>query len=353
MITHLGTGGPSTVVQMLVDGLSKRGVETYLIVLNCGHDYKYAHFLDDEYCLHITPRLSGIIKGCLRLRKLRTELRLDLLHSHGIIPDLLNVITAKKMATVTTVHNNRWHDYANVFGRVVGWPLAIFHGVVFAVMGSVVCCSASVRSSLCIPTTRRCEVVRNGVPQGAVLSNPCCVKEERERVNFVSVGSLSVGKGIRTLAHGFSTFRTPNEYLTIVGDGELFSELVSAQLEGVTFVGRKDDVLPYLTGADFYVSNSSTEGFPMAVLEGLSVGLVPILSAIPAHQELIDLVPAGSIFDHDDIATMLKLSRNSQRSRSIRGDLQSAQMQHFSDRSMVEGYIQVYVDMIGDNDGWL
>jgi glycosyltransferase involved in cell wall biosynthesis len=59
----------------------------------------------------------------------------------------------------------------------------------------------------------------------------------------------------------------------------------------VIFLGARSDVADLLKGADILVSNSSEEGFPLALLEGCATGVHILASRIPAHERIRELFP--------------------------------------------------------------
>ncbi len=114
------------------------------------------------------------------------------------------------------------------------------------------------------------------------------------KMKLVNVGRLHIEKGqihliraIRKLADsGISCS------LKILGDGEerahIESEIALLNLtKQVELVGITNDVEKYLNEADFYVASSLSEGFGMAQIEGLMLGLPLIATAIPTHKEIL------------------------------------------------------------------
>lgn len=105
----------------------------------------------------------------------------------------------------------------------------------------------------------------------------------------------------------------PDCRCVIVGDGKLEAEMrLRAQDLGlqkhVCFVGRVDDVRPYLEIADLYVTASEREGLPLSVAEAMAYALPCVATDIGPHREMIRpgvdgvLVPTGSV---DGLATAI------------------------------------------------
>lgn len=96
--------------------------------------------------------------------------------------------------------------------------------------------------------------------------------------SYLTIGRLNVAKGHWHLIKSFKEVvaSVPDARLYILGDGELrgdLQKLVAAlKLEkSVLFLGRKDNVFPYLSACDYFVLSSLWEGFGMVLIEALSL----------------------------------------------------------------------------------
>ena len=99
--------------------------------------------------------------------------------------------------------------------------------------------------------------------------------------------------------------------LVLVGDGPeraaREAQVASAALEGVLFLGMRDDVGDLLAAADLLVLPSLFEGLPLVVLEAMAVGLPVVATRIGGTVEALGaehpfLCEAG---DPDDLARAL------------------------------------------------
>lgn len=80
--------------------------------------------------------------------------------------------------------------------------------------------------------------------------------------------------------------------LTIVGDGSDLSNVAerASSLDIAQFVhlpGRQDDVRPYLTQSDFFLSASQAEGQSNSLLEAMAYGLIPIVAEASGVRDLV------------------------------------------------------------------
>lgn len=128
--------------------------------------------------------------------------------------------------------------------------------------------------------------------------NPAVVKDphHQEGFTFVFVGRLVRDKGINELIAAFDRLHAehPDTRLVLVGATEQTLDPVSpATLErinrgdGITAVGRQQDVRPFYAGADALVFPSYREGFPNVVIEAGAMGLPSIVTDINGSREII------------------------------------------------------------------
>ena len=123
---------------------------------------------------------------------------------------------------------------------------------------------------------------------------------------FVSVGQLSKRKNhevaIRALA------KNPDESIKyiIVGLGELETYLKKLAIElgienRVFFAGFRTDVAEILQMSDAVLFPSLQEGLPVALMEGMAIGLPVICSRIRGNTDLVENEKGGYVFDSNDI----------------------------------------------------
>ena len=104
---------------------------------------------------------------------------------------------------------------------------------------------------------------------------------------FINVGTIKSAKGHSYLIRSFTQVikAVPNARLLIVGHALLESRLellhdLICQLgatDNISIIGYRSNVYPYLKRAHCFVSSSLWEGFHIAILEALAVG-VPVIS---------------------------------------------------------------------------
>ena len=101
---------------------------------------------------------------------------------------------------------------------------------------------------------------------------------------IISIGRLVEQKDFFVLVKAFAALsnRSDNVELEIIGEGPQKKELVKLAhrlglKKSIKFLGWKQDVTPYLLGADIFVLSTKREGFPYSLLEAMTAGK-PIIS---------------------------------------------------------------------------
>jgi glycosyltransferase involved in cell wall biosynthesis len=109
----------------------------------------------------------------------------------------------------------------------------------------------------------------------------------KKQYDFVYVGRIVQEKGVAKLAEAFNSLGICDK-LICIGDGADLAHLRSTYPE-ITFFGHLDhgDVLRRLRKSKFMISNSQIEGLPYSVLEAMNLGVVPILSSVHGHKDLV------------------------------------------------------------------
>lgn len=130
--------------------------------------------------------------------------------------------------------------------------------------------------------------------------------------SLVYFGRFASHKGLHRLLDVFRVILQirPDARLTLIGgdwDGTLAS--VRQRANDPAFGGKiaiatdLDDASTraHLQKCSFFVSASEYEGFGLTVVEALSAGLVPIVSAIPTFEQIIDQAGVGLVADFGNV----------------------------------------------------
>ncbi len=112
-------------------------------------------------------------------------------------------------------------------------------------------------------------------------------KKTKEKYLYVYVGRVVKEKGVYELLESFESLGLSNKLL-IIGEGKELKRLKKKYLN-TTFLGRlqPNEVLSCLSYSRFLVSNSIIEGLPYSLIEAMMIGVVPIVSNVEGHKDII------------------------------------------------------------------
>jgi glycosyltransferase involved in cell wall biosynthesis len=156
-----------------------------------------------------------------------------------------------------------------------------------------------------------------------------------------------------------TTQKHPNAHLLILGEGGAFRNVedevrqlaIDLHLsDTVHFLGRINDVNPYLLAGDIFVLPSSSEGMSNALLEAMAAGLGIVASNIPGNAQLIAdginglLVPPGDVSSLS-LALNCLLTDSALTAKLGKAAKQSA-IENFSIDSVADRYINLYTELL-------
>ncbi len=166
-------------------------------------------------------------------------------------------------------------------------------------------------------------------------------------------------KGIEYLLDAAAVLRPefPDLRVEIAGTGpereNLEQRAARLGLTGrVEFLGWVNDLNAVLPRWDVFVIPSLEEGFGIAALEGMAVGLPVVASAVGGLPEIVEdgisgwLVPPGNV---EALASRLRLLLSSQELRLRMGAAAQARVRdHFSSAQMAENFARYYDEILGE-----
>lgn len=237
----------------------------------------------------------------------------DLIHSHGFFPDLYSSLIKRKIFKVSTAHSVFLRDYQLTYGIYKGSFFAFLHHLVYLnrSFDYIVGCSGVVSNYLKksnLFNKSKIITIHNAVSikkfKRLELTEKLALKQnifDRLKINrdlstkvFVYSGALTTLKQVPELIEWFLKLPNSDNILFILGDGRERKkcEEVARGADNIFFLGFVNETSSWYQIGDYIISNSSLEGFPMSILEGMACGCRALLSDIPAHRELIEYFPS-------------------------------------------------------------
>jgi glycosyltransferase involved in cell wall biosynthesis len=267
------------------------GGETYVDALSRMEGYRFER-------AYLASAASPEPRVLLRAAGIVSRARAhDVLHVHGEVAGALCLPALATRASVVTLHG------LHLLRRLTGARRAAAAAslrLVLRAADRTICVSQAELDELAGLARGRALVIRNGVEPASPVTK---VERIQARARYGIDGSATVGAWIGSLDERKDPL-TPIEAakdagvaLLVAGDGPLRGQAERAATSSVHVLGFQREVRPVLAASDFFVLSSLREGLSFAVLEAMSLGLVPVVSDAPGNPEAVGdagiVVPFG------------------------------------------------------------
>ncbi|HIF9547448.1 TPA: glycosyltransferase family 4 protein [Photobacterium damselae] len=295
ILPSLNISGPINVALNILKHLD--GFSVDLLVLKNGDLYdEFNKYCDNIYIKNIPESIMFLLKN---------NNNYPIYHSHCVIPDLLVTLflNKNKVKKISTLHNYIDIDYISEKGFLYGKVISFLHKFSLKRMNKVVACSKSVSNYIETEYGIKSCYIRNGVSLGGEIKNSFKSIE-----TYIIIGVFNKRKNHTVAIDGFIKANKKNSQLLVLGNGPLFSEIVSkyTNVSNVKFLGNVSNVREYLSKSDVYLSSSLAEGLPMSLLESLSEGLTYIISDIAPHKEIFEMDRSAGIIVSNNVTEFSK-----------------------------------------------
>lgn len=286
-------------VQWLIKGLGSGGAEQLLLstVRSADRDrfeFRIAHVFDhkdqlvnrllaeDVTVTSLGARRTLDPRWVLALRRHLRRTRPDLIHVHSpLVAAVTRLVTRtiRHRPPIVTTEHNTWPAY--------GWFTRLANRLTFRLDDAHLAVSTGVLSSMPPEFRKMTEVVVHGVELKSIAAQ----RNERDKVRFElgirpdqivisTVANLRWHKDYPALLTAAKAVidRGCDVVFLAVGQGPLEAEIRARHHElglGDRFrlLGYRADAIRLLAGSDIFVLASLQEGFPIALMEALAIGL--------------------------------------------------------------------------------
>ena len=299
LLPNLGVGGAERVCARLARILKEVGWDVHFVCL-CGEGESSSDWLSGEFKVSFL-RCSRVFTSFFRLRRFLSQHRdtqLFSTHEHVSIVALLvgKLLGIPVIVRIPTMPSNKL--YVGLTG--LKWRIIHFaNRWLLPNAKMVVAQTDDMRKQV----MERYHLSANQV---VTINNPIDEDEIRGRAadaptpyegpgpHFLSVGNISLPKGVDTLVEAFHKVkdRLPGAHLTIVGrnDSAYARELLGKLDidESISLAGFHDNPYPYMKHCDVFVLSSRMEGFPNVLLEAMCFDKpVACTTCVPIIQQLV------------------------------------------------------------------
>lgn len=360
VINYLSKGGPVNVLYNIVSHLDLKTHQVYIFTLRNkleGYDRTQefealgATVIANDY-----PILKLELASCGIAKRLLADidrLRIDIVHGHGYHPALVLAHLKGKVPTVSTFHNICKEDFILQKGFLMGNYMVKRYLRAVDKIDTNVAISRYMRQFYArLLPGHKVELVYNGVEVPALSSS-----NERNRLRIslhlpfdkkvvLVVGVLTFRKNVTFLARELSLVHDDKLKVIFLGDGNMMEackEIVKGDYR-FEFRGKVNNVSDYMKAADLLVSASLSEGMPMAVLEASMAGLPVLLSDIPAHREIVELVYGDDcrLFEKEKAGALTEKIQSVNTFAADRTTIQDKTARYFASQVMADGYMEIY-----------
>ena len=311
---HPLVGGAERQLAALAPLLQAQGVDVHVLTR------RYSNLAPFEMIDNVPVHRLPIIQSkaiasfmfTLAALPLLKRLRPHVIHAHGLLSPTTTAVAAKRIFGSPVVSKSLRGGTLGDLDRLKRKPFGMRRISTFRQrVDAFVTISHEINTELVevgIPA-ERCHFIPNGVDLNR-FSPPSPAQKQTLRAMLglsngpivISTCRLEPEKRVAQLIGIWPAIRAahPDASLLILGTGTEETKLKQQAGVGIQFLGRVEDVVPYLQASDLFVLPSATEGLPNALLEALAIGLPAIATAVGGtpdvinHQETGWLIPADS-----------------------------------------------------------
>lgn len=302
LVNTLSNGGAEKVVSRILPAMKKR-IDLELYLLN--HEIKYTDETNAGYrivTLKGASSLLGLFVKAIDLkRKVKSE-GVECIQSHTFLSNYVNLF-AKLMGSRHRAQVVHCVDFESKFGST---KIKYF---IHFVLGKALYLFADLHIFKSSAMAENYSKIFN-VKKKVIVFNPVCQAEAEladggGRVVFVSIGRFYKTKNQIQLLRVLESLKLKFDWeLKFFGDGVELDACKKYVMNSIVlrsrvkFFGVIQDISKMISSSDVYISCSLSEGFPNALVECLSMGLVCIHSDCETGPREI-LISNGDILNLD------------------------------------------------------
>jgi glycosyltransferase involved in cell wall biosynthesis len=273
----------------------------------------------------------------------------DVVHLHNPTPTIYAAMAAR-MTGVPSVVSTRHSLVAPPHNMVAELKYALAGIFCDWIVGICEATANNIKSIRSVPARKIVRVYNGAVP---LVRAPKDKWPAKSGFTLVYVGRLAPVKNHALLFNAFRAAHSsmPGLRLWVVGDGSERKALEDLAIElgiaaEVTFWGQQLDVAQFFSAADAFIMSSKSEGLPMSLLQGFSLGLPAIVTDVGGMAEVVRLGNAGftvSATDPSDMASaILRLASNEADRTQFSKNAETAFHTRFALDTMVDAYMELY-----------
>ena len=331
IVSSMGSGGAERVAASLVNAWAQRGDTVTLVITYSGRGACFYPLAENVRCVFLADRVkagSRMLQYPARFRALRALIRES--EPDVVVSFLSNVNITTILATrglgIPVIASEHIDPSADGRSKLVSQLCRFVYPSADLLTLLTDNMEASFRKM--VPRVKDIEVVPNPLPDELLLLDPASV-EKSARKRLIAVGRLNTQKWFDLLIEVFATLAPefPDWDLWIWGEGpeRAMLEAQVAQLkmgERVLMPGKTTTPWEEMARSDAFVLSSRYEGLPMAMLEGMALGLATVaFDCKSGPRELTRDGQDGVLVPHGDKAALIDALRRVMSDEALRAEL--------------------------------
>ena len=312
-------GGAERQLAAVAPLLEERGVKVHVITQRNSPDLKPFEVIDGvpvHRLPMVGPKAAASLIFTLIALPLLRRLHPHLIHAHGLFSPATTAIAAKRLFGIPIVakvmRGGSLGDLTHLRRETLGNQRIASIG---RWMDTFITISHEIDEELAeigVQPERR-----QFIPNGVDVAHFSPLPADQKRVLRASLklpdvpitiftGRLDPEKRVDQLISIWSAVREahPQALLLLLGTGSEETKLKQSAGAGIQFLGRVEDVTPYLQAADLFVLPSATEGLSNALLEALATGLPAVATEIGGASDVIEHGRNGWLVAPDDVPAL-------------------------------------------------
>jgi glycosyltransferase involved in cell wall biosynthesis len=289
VINDFGRGGAEILLVGILPELNER-YNVVLVTLNDTSDFPEDEIMcSHRYVLGLNGRLSAI-KGVFKLKQIIRKHTPSFVHAHMVYGSLIaRIACPSNIPLLYTIHgklSNHVFDHSPLLTFLEKITIKKSHSVI------------AVSSEVMIDYERTIKKIKNQFILDNYIRDEFFLQkfankkyQHLDKLKLVAVGNINTtdDKNYSYLIKAFLQLKAFPVTLDVYGKprGGIWEVLQSLQKEAdayqlpIVFKGGIDDIHEVLQHYDVYVMSSKQEGFGIAVVEAMAVGLPLLLSDLP------------------------------------------------------------------------
>ncbi len=307
LISTLGGGGAESQLCTYALELKKTHLEIDFDICAIKQGGVFEKKLSDAGIRVFILNSQNLLKSILMVRKMVRAERYDIVHAHMFLSDIVSRFATIGLKTkIVATH----HGLGTWKTRCV---LLLDHLSKFRVDRFVMVSQQSyeIRLQREKYPAHKMHVIYNGISDRFLSQRGKCLPKAGEKIVVGTIARMTDNKQINLMIDAVKQLeKYPNLYYELIGEGENYEKLVQQVKDldltfRVKFWGWKDDILPITKEWHIFALPSVNEDLPVALMECMAQGIVPVASRVGGIITLLDEGNNGILCDSSKTTTFV------------------------------------------------